>query len=86
MTWTCNICQINYILACKFNNGLICFGVKDCGEYFVYKYTHALQVLYNKAELCAVLKISSSFYGKQVRVFVNKTRTKQSNTLKRYSI
>ena len=43
-------------------------------------------LLYNKAELCAVLKISSSFYGKQVRVFVNKTRTKRSNTLKRYSI
>ena len=35
----------------------------------------------HEAELSAVLKISSSLYGKQMRVFVNKTRTKQPLTL-----
>ena len=33
---------------------------------------------YNERELSAVLKISSSLYGKPVRVFVSKTRTRQS--------
>ena len=35
----------------------------------------------HEAKLSAVLKISSSLYSKQVRVFENKTRTKQSLTL-----
>ena len=34
----------------------------------------------HEAKLSAVLKISSSLYSKQVRVFENKTRTKQSLT------
>ena len=35
----------------------------------------------HEAKLSAVLKISRSLYSKQVRVFENKTRTKQSLTL-----
>ena len=40
-----------------------------------YRTMNEIFPILREAELSAVLKISSSLYGKQVRVFVNKTRT-----------
>ena len=55
--------------------------VRDYSECFVFKYTYAVTMnekfsVLHEAKLSAVLKILTSLYSKQVRVFENKTRTK----------